>query len=81
VDALGARAGGGVGAQVAQHLGVAVTTESGLLSSCATPASSEPSAVSFSDWWSASRWRAIRSSAALRAERSWKLTTAQASPS
>ena len=33
------------------------TTESGLLSSCAMPASSEPSADIFSLWWRALRWR------------------------
>ena len=43
----------------------ATTTDSGLLSSCATPASSEPSAASFSRWYSASRWRASSSRRAL----------------
>ena len=40
--------------------------DSGLLSSCATPASNEPSAASFSRWCSASRCRASSSTARLR---------------
>ena len=39
----------------------ATTTDSGLLSSWATPASSEPSAASFSRWYSDSRCRASSS--------------------
>ena len=42
------------------------TTDSGLLSSCATPARSEPSDASFSRWCAVSRWRRISASACLR---------------
>jgi len=48
------------------------TTDSGLFSACATPASSEPSAVSFSLWCSASRCSSIFGRAAFSSEISRK---------
>ena len=47
-----------------------MTIDSGLFSSCATPASNEPNAAIFSLWCSASRWRWISASAARAAVRS-----------
>ena len=52
------------------------TIESGLLSSWATPASSEPRALILSAWCSASRWRAISSSARFISVMSAKITSA-----
>jgi hypothetical protein len=47
-----------------------ITIASGLFSSCATPASRLPIAVSFSLWRSASRWRSMTSARAARSLRS-----------
>ena len=47
-----------------------ITMASGLFSSCATPASRLPIAVSFSLWRSASRWRSISRAAFWRSVRS-----------
>ena len=47
-----------------------ITIASGLFSSCATPASRLPIALSFSLWRSASRWRSISCAALRRSVRS-----------
>ena len=60
----------GSGANSCSSVDWATTTASGLLSSCDTPASSEPIAAIFSFWCSFSRWRLISSSARCFSRRS-----------
>ena len=60
----------GSGANSCSSVDCATTTASGLLSSCETPASSEPIAAIFSFWCSFSRWRLISSSARRLSRRS-----------